>query len=103
MRKKKLYIYNQDDQLCIDMDAVKDRMRDDELTEKTVTEAVVDHDKSYFWCLATQDVGETGEGTCGKDCKDYKPRNGKFGACEWYFRCRMEGNEVVVKIKPAKS
>lgn len=103
MSKRKLYIYNEDDMLCISMDAVKERMQDDELTEKTVCEAIVDHDKSYFWCVETQDVGETGEGTCGKDCEDYKPRNGKFGVCKWFFRCRMEGNEVVVKLKPAKA
>lgn len=97
-RRKKLYIYDEFDELCIDMDSVKERMADDGIAEKTVSEAIVDHDTSYFWCLESQDVCMSGEGTCGKDCKEYEPRNKRFGVCKWLRRCRMPGEDVIVKI-----
>lgn len=38
----------------------------------------------YFYCQHYGEVGERSEGSCGKICKGYKPRNGKSGICKNY-------------------
>jgi hypothetical protein len=96
---KKLYFYNEGDEICVSIESIKEMMIDDELTEKTVSEAVIDPDKSYFWCTETGDAGLSDEGTCGKYCEYYKPRNGKSGVCLFHRRCRTPGKEITVKIK----
>lgn len=100
MSKRIFYFYNEDDENCMSMEAIKEQMAEDGLTEKTVCEADIDTDNSYFWCTENGAAGVKGEDTCGKDCEVYKPRNGKNGCCKHLRRCRIPGRDVVVKIKP---
>jgi hypothetical protein len=80
----KFYFYDKDDQFCYKLDEIKDRIFDDELTEKKVFE-----------------VGEVGEG-CGNSCKDYKPRNGKNGRCIHSGYCYVPAEEILVKLNYEK-
>ena len=62
-------------------------------------EAVPVTNTDFFFCKA---VGEWGEkGNCGRDCSDYKPRNGKSGICRHYGRVYEPGE--LVKFGQRKS
>ena len=77
----KLYFETLDSERCYSLEDIKDRMRFDNIEAKTVYEAEIDRSvQDFFWCKAEGEVGE--KGNCGKQCEDYKPRNGKSGCCK---------------------
>ncbi len=94
----KLYFETVDGEFCYDLGTIKDRMRIDEIKEKTVFLAKKDDSikNDYFWCRAVGEVGEKGH--CGKDCSDYEPRNGKSGCCK-YFASTYYASEEIKIIK----
>lgn len=91
---KQLYFENSDSNICYPLDYIKDRMREDGVTEKTVWTAVPEKFRSYAWCKDAFDIIDINDNLCGKDCKSYSPRNGKSGCCKHYTRTMYEMGET---------
>ena len=76
-------------------------MKDEDITEMKVFEAVPDNSKENFFCKAagycflSPPKGER----CGRDCEDYEPKNGKSGMCKYKRKCYTWGKEVVIRLK----
>ncbi len=52
-----------------------------------VTLAIPDKSKDYFYCKAKGEcyttIMDNGLRSCGKECDEYEPRNGKNGVCRY--------------------
>ena len=46
----------------------------------------------FFYCQAVEQVTE--DGTCGKQCSDYTPKNKKSGICKYKCRTLYECGEA---------
>lgn len=75
------YYFRQDDDMCFDLETHYDYMEENKLTEMDVFEAKIERNSDYFFCTHFYEVGEK-NGTCGKMCKAYQPRNHKKGICK---------------------
>jgi len=94
---KKLYFKSADSEMCHSLDVHIDEAKMNGMEEIELFEAVPIKDANYFWCKANLAVGEKGE--CGKICNDYKPRNGKSGACRYYSNTLYErGEKVTINV-----
>jgi len=78
--KAKNYFKDIDSEYCFPKQYWLDCMKENDLKEMTVIEAVPIRDSDYFFCRAVDEMGE--KGSCGKICPDYEPRNGKSGICK---------------------
>lgn len=65
---------------CYTLEYFRQHMRDNDIKEMMLIEARPSYGTGWFYCTEYQEPGEVGEG-CGKECKAYKPRNGKNGRC----------------------
>ena len=94
----KLY-FRKDSEMCYDLATIKDEMRSDGISEETVTEAEIERGTGMFWCNEFFEIGDSSEGTCGRTCDGYKPRNGKNGICVHHRNpyCHTD-REKVVKV-----
>lgn len=92
----KYYFEEEEAERCYEIETIKDRMRFDDIKERKVFEAVRELNADAFWCKIECDVGEKGH--CGRDCKDYKPRNGKNGNCKHNGPVYCPGNEILIKV-----
>lgn len=105
MSKKKYFleiVLNEepDEVWCAYLSTIKTEMRDRELVEAKVFEAVkIKNDDGYIFCSSVFEWSERGD--CGKWCNDYTPRNGKTGCCR-YLRQGYEPSEIskIIKLKP---
>lgn len=79
MPKEKFYIDELDDTFVGTLEQLKQRAIVREQTSFKAYEAVKCTDYDLFFCIHFQEVCEKGH--CGKECKFYKPRNGKSGCC----------------------
>ena len=75
-----------------------DYMKENNIEEMEVYEAVVERGTGFFFCKEVQEVGEAKE-SCGKECKDYSPRNGKGGICKNYGYVYTWGKKITLKLK----
>lgn len=100
MKKQKLYFSDFDEEKAYDLDHIIEEMKERELTECKVAIAIKDTDKNYFFCRADQEVCiKPPEGNpCGKECRFYKPRNGKNGCCKFRGFYYMPGEEFILTI-----
>jgi hypothetical protein len=96
MKKQKLYFSDFDEERAHTLDYIIDEMKE----RGEVYAAVRDTDKSHFFCRAVQKVCvKPPEGEpCGKECCDYKPRNGKSGCCKFRGFCYEPGEEFKLSI-----
>lgn len=83
--------------MCISLFAVKEMMISDNLTEKEVTSAKMITGEDFFYCKEYSEIGTVGEG-CGKECKDYQPRNGKNGRCKKSINCYEQNEKILIKL-----
>ena len=95
--KTNYYFFEEGDEMCYPLEYIKDLIAEQELTEKEVYEAKKVKDSNYMYCRIAGDVGE--KGYCGKDCKDYKPRNGKWGICKHQGELFESGDKILIKLK----
>ena len=93
----KYYFYNDGDEMCVELEGIKDKMRWAKIKEKEVFEAKMITGDNVFYCREYGEMGETGHG-CGKECKDYKPRNGKNGRCVSSANCYEPSKKVLIKL-----
>jgi hypothetical protein len=77
------YYFRKDDEYCHEIKAHLDYMRENEIKEMEVSEAERETGSEYFFCKYFDEVGLVGE-SCGKECKNYEPNNGKNGRCKHY-------------------
>jgi len=98
------FINNSEDENCYQLSELVEYMTENDITEMKVWLAEKDSftNKHYFFCKAVGCFGEKGEGTCGKSCSEYFPRNGKSGICKNY-KCNRAYNRTdicfILKIK----
>jgi hypothetical protein len=93
----KYYFINQHDENCTSKEGVIEHMKLLGLSELEVNEAERLYIDCEAWCKVVGLPTEIGE--CGKQCEDYKPRNGKSGCCLHYSKVFYECSEKKVKIK----
>jgi hypothetical protein len=81
MSKKELFYFEVNSEgFCYQLQDFIDRIEDGE--EKIILQiAKIDYGNGYGWCLAEGEPIEQGDGTCGKVCDGYKPRNKVSGRC----------------------
>jgi hypothetical protein len=82
---------------CYTIDAIKEDMAEDGISEIEVTEAVIQRIGGMFWCNEYDSVCDVGE--CGKHCDAYKPRNKIKGICIHHSNFHEEGNKkITIKL-----
>lgn len=80
------YIIERDDEVwCAYLSTIKAQMQEDCIAEATIIEAkrVNVKDDGYFYCGEVFEWGEI-NGSCGRFCGQYEPRNGKNGCCKYF-------------------
>ncbi len=103
------YYFREDQEHCHSLDFLIDNMKDKGLDTMELTEGQRDYRSDYFYCRHYSLVGEKGD--CGKDCKIYKPRNGRNGICMEHrptytsdgkkFTLKKQGDKyILTEIKP---
>lgn len=92
----KYYFINTYDENCVSKEAVIEHMKLNNLTELEVNEAERLYIDCEAWCKVVGLPTEIGE--CGKQCEDYKPRNGKSGCCVHYSKVFYECSDKTVKL-----
>lgn len=97
--KNKLYFSNQiDEERCYTLLYLLDEMKENELQEIEVCEAIREPKSYFFYCNALGEVcAKPPEGEpCGKECGDYEPRNGKSGCCVHSGYCYAPSDEILI-------
>ena len=94
----KFYFYDEGDEYCVTLDNIKDKISDDDLKEKEVFKAKPLYGEGLFYCKVVGEVGSVGDSGCGKDCSDYKPRNGKNGRCIHSGLVYEFGDPITIKV-----
>lgn len=90
--------FDEDAEYCNPLKSHYEQMREEGITEKTVYEAEIMIGEPFYFCSFFGEVGEVGEG-CGKDCSEYKPRNGKNGRCKFSKNCYTPNDKFkILKI-----
>ena len=93
----KLY-FQDDDENCYNIQHHIDYMKENEIKEMKVFEAKPEHGTGMFFCKEYSEVGEV-NGTCGKMCDKYMPRNGKSGICKYHgFVFEQTDKSKIIKI-----
>ena len=81
-----------DDENCFSLQYFKDKLIEDELTELELADSVPLYGDDCFYCKKFDMPGSSSQSNCGKDCKEYKPRNGKNGRCCFSGYCYTTGS-----------
>lgn len=79
---KKLFFSNLDDATCYMLQKHIQDMDDAMIDVLHLHEAKPVYNTDYFYCSHYQEIGDKAQGTCGKMCDHYAPRNGKSGRCK---------------------
>jgi hypothetical protein len=96
---KRLYFENENSEICYLEEHFMDIMRCDGVYEMTVMTAIPDKTSGVFWCSMHCFCGDDSKDTCGKQCKQYAPRNGKNGCCKHYTTTvYLHGENVILKL-----
>lgn len=82
--KTQYYFRHSDSEVCYDKSYFEDEMADNGIDNIEVYEAIPEKWAGVFWCQVQHFCGEDSRDTCGKQCLDYSPRNGKNGCCRFY-------------------
>ncbi|GAG32905.1 unnamed protein product, partial [marine sediment metagenome] len=73
----KYYFKHSDSKIRYKKTYFNEYMKDNSLTEIEVFEAVKERITDVFWCKIECLPSEDSADTCGKQCINYEPRNGK--------------------------
>lgn len=99
---EKYFFENSDSEVCYNKKYFDIHMQEEGLTEMSVFEAIPDKIKGIFWCRKHKFCGDDSTVTCGKQCKEYAPRNGRSGCCKFYSTgIYIQGDKV--KITPTNN
>ncbi len=95
MNIEKLYFENEDAETCQPLKYFFQEADEEGLSKITLNPAVREKGKSnFFWCSEIGLCGEKGDLGCGKECRFYKPRNGKSGICAHSQKPYFHADEV---------
>jgi hypothetical protein len=98
---KKLYFSEYNEEFCYPLSHWKDYLEWNQLESILLMEAVVDTDKSYFFCDHYGDIADAYLYPCGKICDGYKPINKVSGKCKQKGSC-YEQTENKFLLKKGK-
>ena len=90
MKKKKRYAYDPYDegQHAYTIEGMIEKMKEDGASEMKIQEVKLSYGIHVHYCKKDHEIIETGlDESCGKECPNYQPRNGKSGYCRWARRC----------------
>lgn len=90
----KYFFLYKNDEYCVDIDGVMDKMHDEGVNSKEVYKAQVVRKSDMFYCNHFYEVGEKGE--CGRSCPKYKPRNGVSGICQHNRPVYEHGEKITI-------
>lgn len=76
---KKLY-FQKSDENCYSKEYHLEYMQENNIQQMELFESKVETGNGMFFCKHFFEIGEV-NGTCGKICEAYAPRNGKNGRC----------------------
>lgn len=97
---KQYYFASKDDELCYEKSHFEDLMKEEGLSEMTLFKAQKQEGiDDFFWCKYYSLVGAKSEGTCGKNCGEYSPKNGVSGCCKHYSTKFYEASDETITIK----
>ena len=82
--KKQLYFKEFDSEMCYTKEYFVSYINEKGLKELEVYEAEKEKCSGVFWCKINFFYGDDSAEYCGKQCDNYKPRNGKSGCCKHY-------------------
>ena len=75
------------------------RMKELDLKETTIFEAVIEIGSEMFYCKEFMEFGDSTEKNCNsKYCDSYQPRNKKSGCCVHRRHCYTSGDGFLLKI-----
>ena len=95
----KYYFKYSDSEVCYQRSYFDDEMTENELSEMEVYEAIPDRTTGCFWCKVECFCGDDSRDTCGKQCRQYSPRNGKSGCCKHYTtQLYTQGNKITLQL-----
>lgn len=95
----KYYFSELEEEHCYELSYFYDLMEENNLKELKLKPAVPIHGEGLFWCKHYCEVGESNNGTCGKICPKYHPRNGKNGICKnWSYTYRPTTPEIKITL-----
>lgn len=95
----KYYFSENVDESCYKLGYFISLMNELDISEMVLFEAEIETDTEYFYCREYQEVGIKGEGTCGKFCEKYSPRNGKNGRCKYSANCYIPTDKKIILSK----
>ena len=101
MKKEKLYFSEEiNEEMAYTKSYLIDEMKERELPEIKISEAIRELKTDYYFCKAVGEVGMSDKNhePCGKECKNYDPRNGKNGCCNHRGFCYEPGKKFILKI-----
>ncbi|MFA5772917.1 MAG: hypothetical protein WC974_09330 [Thermoplasmata archaeon] len=87
MKKPKLF-FSDDSEFCHSLNY----FREDGNVGMILTEALPKFGDGTFYCSVFYCCGSAGDNDCGKQCLEYKPRNGKNGRCRFSKNCYEAGS-----------
>ena len=75
-------------------------MKESELTEIEIFPAKIVIGESYAYCSEWGEIIDTEDKSCGKQCSEYSPRNGKSGRCRHSKNCYEPSDEPIILRQP---
>jgi hypothetical protein len=95
----KYYFKPHDDEFCYPLSVIKSEMEEDGIDQMTVTLAQREIDSDCFFCQYHQEALLKEDGTCGRHCEGYQPRNGNSGICRhWGFCYERTNTTKTIKL-----
>lgn len=82
--KTKFYFKYKDSETCYSESYFINYMKDNDIDKIDVFEAIKERVEGAFWCKHECFCGDNSQDTCGQQCVNYSPRNGKNGCCRHY-------------------
>ena len=79
--KHQFYFEDSHDENCYSLDYFIEKA-EEEIKELILYPAIPERISGTFWCKMHAFCGDDTTDTCGKQCKEYDPRNGKSGCCK---------------------
>lgn len=97
MAKVKYYFRSTESEMCYSLDYHLAEAKDKGLKEIELFEAIPEKVDGMFWCNSVNEMSE--DGNCGKQCFEYKPKNGQSGMCQHKRNFWMPGEKKTFKVK----
>ncbi len=92
----KYYFRDNTEGNCYELDYHYDYMADEGIKEMILYPAIIEYNNGWFYCQEIGECGESGLSDCGRECKQYEPRNGKSGRCRFHRSTYIAGDPVTI-------